>query len=391
MTVIFFIHGMLFASWTAHIPQIERSLGLSDAGLGLALLGAPVGSVAAILVVAPLLTRVGSRRVIPVTLVGYALAGIAVGLARSPAGLLAALALWGVFQGSLDVAMNTQGIAAQTALGRPIMSGLHASWSLGSFAGAGLGALAVAIGVSLTDQLLVLGPLAGLLALGMPGALLVDRRPPQAEPAARERRVLVHPVVLILGAIALADMLCEGAAADWSAVYLRTATGAAPGIAGLGYAVFSATMVAGRLSGDRLLARRSPRVILPPLAALATAGMIVALVVPNPAVALVGLAALGAGLSMVIPTTFSAAGRLSGVPTATAIATVSGIGWVGFVGGPPLIGRLAGLVSLPVALGLVPLLTAAIALAVRGSAAYDGVAQASDEAIDAISVGGPNV
>jgi hypothetical protein len=387
VVAVFCVHGLLFASWTAHIPHIESLLSLDDAGLGLALLGAPVGSVIGIVAVARLLARVGSRRAIGPLLAGYAVAGLLAGVARSPLALALGLAVWGACQGALDVSMNTQGVTVERALRRPIMSGLHAAWSLGSFLGAGLGALAVALGVSLTDQLLVLGPLAVFAVAATPGRLLADTaaepqgvEPQGVEPQGAEperqvaRHVLRRPLVLLLGAVACGAMLCEGAAADWSAVDLRTAAGAAPAVAGLGYAAFSAAMCGLRLGGDRLLARRSARTVLPPLAALATVGMAVALLAPTPVTVLIGLAALGAGCGLVVPATFSAAGRLPGLPAGIGIATVSGIGWVGFVGGPPLIGRVAGAASLPVALGIVPLLMAVVAVTVRVTRAYDGVA-----------------
>jgi hypothetical protein len=389
VAAVFFVHGLLFASWVAHIPHVESLLSLDDAGLGLALLGAPIGSVVGIVAVARLLSRVGSRGAIVPLLGGYAVAGLLAAVARSPLALALGLGAWGACQGALDVSMNTQGVTVERALGRPIMSGLHGAWSLGSFCGAGVGALAVALGVSLTDQLLVLGPLVALAVAAMPGRFLADG-PPAPELAAGPERaagleraaherpavrdVLRRPFVLLLGAIACAVMLCEGAAADWSAVDLRTAAGAAPAVAGLGYAAFAAAMCALRLGGDRLLARRRARAVLPPLAALATAGMAVALLAPTPATVLIGLATLGAGCGLVVPATFSAAGRLPDLPAGIGIATVSGIGWVGFVGGPPLIGRLAGAASLPVALGIVPLLMAVVAGAVRVTRAYDGVA-----------------
>lgn len=374
LAVVFFAHSLLFASWTAHIPQVKARLALTDATLGLALLGAPVGSVAAMLVTGPLLARLGSRRMVQLTLVGYCLTGLGVGLAGSRLQLFGALTLWGVFQGSLDVSMNTQGIAVERAAGRPIMSGFHGAWSIGGFTGAGLGALAVAAGISLTRQLLVLGILTALVAGWATTRLLPDQRGQPSEHHVQSGFVLRHPVVLVLGAVALACMLCEGAAADWSAVYLRDSLAASPALAGLGYAAFSATMVALRLTGDRLLLRVPGRTLLPGLAAIATVGVAAALLLDRPAAALVGFAALGVGLALIIPTAFSAAGRLPGVPAGTAVAAVSALGWVGFVGGPPLIGHLAGLFSLPAALALLPVLTAVIAVATRTSTAFDAPA-----------------
>jgi hypothetical protein len=135
-------------------------------------------------------------------------------------------------------------------------------------------------------------------------------------------------------------------------------------------------MVALRLTGDRLLARVPARTLLPVLAAISTLGLASALLLRIPVAALLGFAALGIGLALIVPAAFSAAGRLPGIPAGTAVAAVSALGWVGYVGGPVLIGHLAGLISLPVALALLPLLTAAIALATRATRAFSTPAEA---------------
>lgn len=392
--VVFLGHALLFASWTAHIPQVKAHLGLTDARLGLALFGAPMGSLAAMLVTGRLLVRFGSRRMVQATLLGYCLTGVGVGLASTQFQLFAALALWGVFLGSLDVSMNTQAIVVERTLGRPVMSGFHGAWSIGGFAGAGLGALAVARGLSLSAQLLVLGLLAAAGAGAASTQMLSD--PPHSPPpppagAKRSRRpfgVLRNPVVLILGAVALACMLCEGAAADWSAVYLHDSLRTTPAVAGLGYAAFSATMVAFRLTGDRLLIRVPKRTLLPALAAVATVGFSAALLVRTPWAGLVGFGCLGAGVALVIPSAMSAAGRLPGVHAATAVAAVSALGWIGFVGGPPLIGHLAEAISLPATLALLPLLTAVIAIAIRTTRAFGGAVGGAGGGAGGDAVGG---
>jgi MFS family permease len=231
VTAMFVCHGLLFASWTAHIPDVKAHLGLTDATLGFALLGAPVGSVTSMIASSWLLPRVGSRRVVRVALVGYCAAGPLVGLTGSLPALFAALFTWGAFQGTLDVAMNTQAIAVERAGRRALMSGLHGSWSIGSLAGAGIGALAVAAGITLSVQLLVLGTIVLLVA-----GLLTARMLPAAEEQAGDPSAPAgHPEagrrpdrpasrwsggMVLLGAIVFAGMLCEGAIADWGAVYL---------------------------------------------------------------------------------------------------------------------------------------------------------------------------
>ena len=363
---IFVSHGLLFASWTAHIPQIKDHLGLSVGVLGFALLGAPLGSVTAMLIVAHLLPRLGSRRMVQITLLGYCLAGPLVGLAGSSGALFAALFAWGAFQGSLDVSMNTQAVTVELTAGRSLMSGFHASWSIGAFAGAGIGALGVAAGVSLTSQLLLLAvpvlAVTGPLSLSM----LADPRtgdPSTGAPGQPRGRspVRLSGPVLVLGSIAFASMLCEGASADWASVYLRGSIGVGAAVAGLGYTVFALAMVIVRLSGNRLLAQFPARRLLPALAAIAAAGFAAGLLGGTSVTVIAGFACLGIGVALVIPTVNSAAGRLPGMSQGTAIAMVSACGWAGFVFGPPIIGELASAFSLTTALGVLPVLAACIA------------------------------
>jgi hypothetical protein len=369
VTTVFVAHGLLFASWTAHIPQMKTHLGLTDGTLGIGLLGAPLGAVTAMLFSAHLLPKFGSRRVVQVALVGYCASGPLVGLTGSLFALFLALYVWGAFQGTLDVAMNTQGIAVERAHRKALMPGLHGGWSIGSFVGAGIGTLAVGAGVALTTQLLVLGSIALLVA-----GLLTIRMLPDATPliandgtCATETNAFSKSRwsggMPALGAIAFASMLCEGATADWSSVYLSGPLHATGVVPGLGYAAFCLVMVAVRLSGNNVLTRYRPSLLLPVFAAVATVGFSAALLVSSPIAALVGLACLALGLASIVPAVFSAAGRLPGLHPGTAVATASACGWAGFVCGPPLIGRLAGWTSLPVALALLPLLTAFIAVA----------------------------
>jgi MFS family permease len=254
----FFAHGLLFASWAAHIPHVKAHLGVDNGSLGIALLGAPVGSVSAIAVAGYLVPRVGSRRVVQGALLGYCAAGPFVGVAGSVVGLFIALYFWGAFQGALDIAMNTQAITVEGARRRPLMNGMHASWSIGAFAGAGTGALGVAVGLSLSRQLLILGTLAFLVIGWFTTGLLPDA-PHDAERAKASGERRISAAMLLLGAVAFASMLCEGAAADWSSVYLRDSVGGSTTSSGLGYAAFASAMVVVRLFGNRLLRRWSAR------------------------------------------------------------------------------------------------------------------------------------
>ena len=365
VTATFISHGLLFASWTAHIPQLKLALGLSNSALGLVLLATPVGAVGSMLIARRLLPTLGSRALIRICLLGYCAAGPLVGLASTPLLLAVTLFAWGAFQGSLDVAMNTQAVAVERSQSRHLMPSFHGAWSVGSFAGAGVGALAVAAHVSLTSQLLVLALPVFAAAAIFNHSLITqqdERDTPDSPRSATRGRSPLTRATVVLGATVFASMLCEGATADWSAVYLRGPVHADPATAGLGYAAFALVMAAVRLSGGHLLVRLPTNRLLPILAALATAAMAIALAADTQLTALIGFAFLGAGLALVVPTVFSAAGNLPGLASGIGIATVSAYGWAGFVCGPPLIGTLAGISGLRAALTVIPTLTLIITL-----------------------------
>jgi MFS family permease len=363
---VFFVHGFLFASWTAHIPELKQHLDLSDGRLGLALLGAPVGSILAMGVAARMLPRVGSALMVRLALLGYCVSGPIIGLTGSSGTFFAAFLLWGFFQGMLDVSMNTQAIEVERFSGRVLMPGFHGSWSSGALVGALVGAIAVGLGVTLSEQLLVLAVPCFVVAGWLTSRMIPDQ--PSADQAGstqsgqKKRHGMLQRDLLVLGGIAFADMLCEGAAADWSAVYLHDSLHTAAVIAGLGFATYAFAMLAVRLAGNRLFTRFAAHQLLPLLAIIATVGFAGGLVVARPVSVLVGFGLLGLGLGCVVPITLSAAGAVDNVHTGSAVASVTGFGWAGFVIGPVVIGALASSTTLHTALFLIPVLTAAVAV-----------------------------
>jgi predicted MFS family arabinose efflux permease len=176
--------------------------------------------------------------------------------------------------------------------------------------------------------------------------------------------------ILLLCVVALADMLCEGAAADWSAVYLRGSLHAGTAIAGLGYTLFALAMVGTRLSASRVLRRWPTHRLLPILTSVATVGFAIGWASRTQAAMLVAFTCLGRGCALVIPIAYSAVGHISPASTGRGVALVSGCGWLGFVAGPPLIGEIASATSLHLALLLIPLLTALITFLMATSTAF---------------------
>ncbi|MBX6768507.1 MAG: MFS transporter, partial [Actinomadura rubrobrunea] len=172
----------------------------------------------------------------------------------------------------------------------------------------------------------------------------------------------------LLGLIGLCSFVGEGAMADWSAVHLRETLHSEPGVAGLGYAGFAVAMTVGRLSGDRVVARFGPVCVLRTGALLSTVGLGLGLALGHPVAAIIGFTLFGVGIAPVAPVTFSAAGNLPGVPAADGISRVTGVGYLGLLGGPPVIGFVAQAAGLTGALCVPVALVAAIAVSARAAA-----------------------
>ncbi|WP_168201037.1 MFS transporter [Allokutzneria sp. NRRL B-24872] len=366
-SLVFGVHAGLFAAWTPHIPLVKERLGVGDGVLGLLLLGAPVGALLAILVAGPMIARWGSRPMMMVTALGYGGVSFLLGLADSGVALFLALMVWGAFQSALDVAMNAQAVLVERHYDRPVMSSFHGFWSLGGFVGAGVGALAVGANVGLTTQMLVLGAVLIAVVFGVNRVLLVGDHVQETDAHAkvRTRDVLRDGRLLALGALMFAALLCEGAAADWAAIYLRDWLDTSASFAGAGYSVFAVAMFVGRGLGDRWVARYGPRLVVGGLSVLAAAVFSVGLVVAQPWAALLGFAALGLGVACAVPVVFSSSAELPERHPAQSIAAVSAIAWPGFLLGPTVIGGLSEAVTLPFALILLPVLCVAIGLGAR--------------------------
>jgi hypothetical protein len=254
--------------------------------------------------------------------------------------------------------MNAQGVAVERRVGHPILSSLHAAFSFGGFAGAGLGALAAAASIAPEPHLLF-----AALLFGLPGHVAVSSLlAHDDDPDARAERRSLHRLLGLLGVAAFCCLLAEGAASDWSA---KLVSGPLAGTAALGaasYAIFSLAMGSGRLASDALWARWGSVGLLRRAGTLGAVGFAVALGVGTAPAALVGFAALGLGLSGVVPTLFRSAADEPGVATGPALAAVSSLGYLGFLAGPPIIGGVAQLTSLRLAAGLLPVGAALVVL-----------------------------
>lgn len=386
VTVAFTVHGLVGAAWVARIPQIKEHLGLSEGVMGLALLGAPVGVAAAVRFAGVTVARWGSRAATIAGGITGALSLVPLGLAWNLGVLILSLALLGGSLGLMDVAMNAQGVAVERGYGRPLMSGLHGAYSIGTLLAALTGAAAahahvpVGVHLGLMAAVLITLTLTGcreLLdrsadALPEPDAPLVLDTAGSAAAGGSAPAAAFSRRLAMLGIIGLCSFVGEGAMADWSAIYLRENLATGPGMAGLGFAGCAVAMTAGRLAGDRVVARFGPVRALRAGSLVAAAGLGLGLAAGDPTAAVTGFTLFGLGVAVVAPVTFSAAGNLPGVPAAAGISRVTGIGYLGLLGGPPVIGFVAQAVGLGWALavpaglaGLIVLLAPAAATAGR--------------------------
>jgi MFS family permease len=348
--LFFFGDGLLIGSWAARIPAIQHHASLTNARLGLALFAASLGALVAMPAAGRLCERVGSRAVTLAALLLGSGSLLAASLATGLAGLAAALFGFGAGFGAINVSANAQGLALERLSGRPILSSFHAAFSAGALVGAGLGALAAGAAIAPTRHFTFIAAALGATGLATARFLL----PPESDDRAKSRTFARPPrAIVVLGAAAFCTMLAEGAAADWSAVYLTRSFGAAAGVAALAYTAFALAMTGSRLAGDRLNRRYGPVVLARTGAALAAAGLGLGLAIGSVPVAIAGFAAMGAGLGVVVPILFRAAASTPTVSASVGIAAVSTIGWLGFLAGPPAIGLAASALGLRSALAIV--------------------------------------
>ncbi len=365
VSAAFLIHATVSGTWAPRLPAIKESLELSDGELGTALVGLAIGLLIGTRVAGAPVDRFGSR---PVMRAGFPLLAATVllpGLADSLITLFLALFVLGLASGVLDVAMNAQGIEVERHLRRPILSGLHGLWSVGLGMGAGVAAIAAAIEADPLEHFAVVAVLLVLASLVFMRGLLPVRTPhPDAAP---EPPADVHwtPALLLLGVIAFCSFVGEGAASDWSAVYMTQELATSPALGAVAFAAFAVTMATARFVADPLRARLGNLALVRGGSLIAAAGLGFALLVNEPAAAIAGFALLGLGLAPVVPITFSVAGDLDPRATGRLVGRVATLGYVGSVGGPIMIGWLAEATSLRTALGLVVLLALLIAVSAR--------------------------
>jgi MFS family permease len=369
VALVFSLNGFCFATLASRVPDLRESLDLSNGALGTVLLAIAVGAMAGMPVAGALIERWGAGAVLRMSagldLAGLVIAGV-LATAGSAPGTATGLFVYGVGAGVWDVAMNVDGAAVERELGRSIMPRFHAAWSLGTFSGAGVGAVAAGVGVPLALHYAAAPSCAVALAVVASRRLLPAQGAHRAE-AGGGASAWLEPRTLATGLMVLAFALAEGAANDWLALGLVDGYGARHWVGVLGFAVFVAAMTIGRLGGPIVLDRFGRVPSLLGSAAAAAVGVMVVVWTGVAALAVLGIVLWGLGAALGFPVGMSAAGD-DPARAPRRVGVVSTIGYGAFLTGPPLLGFVgnhAGTLDslLVIAVAMVP--AAFLALSVR--------------------------
>jgi MFS family permease len=348
----FGLNGFAVGMWVVHIPNVERATGISHSTLGLLLLVLGGAAFLGMQVAGPLADRVGQRRLVPAAGVLLGLSLFGPGLAGNWWTLGLTLLAVGFGNGSIDVAMNSQAVVVERAYPRPIMAAFHAMWSIGGAFAALIGAAALKADVPTAVSLSASGVVCIVVSL-VAGRYLIEA-PAHPEPEADQPERVAPPGKLVwqLGALAFGLMLAEGVANDWAALQFRDVLDTSTSTAAYAYGSFAVAMTVGRFATDRVAALIGPAAIVRYGAALAAIGLTTVIAVPWIPVALLGWALFGLGLSGGVPQLFTAAGNLDTRASGALMAKVVGLGYVGLLAGPALIGGLTHWMPLNVAFAL---------------------------------------
>lgn len=357
--LIFFINSFLFGNWVTRIPDIKAAIGLSEAELGLALLGAPVGALS----VMPVAGWINQKLLLGRSIVGgsivHILAPFILSFSGSFWGLTLGMVYFGLTNSWMDIAMNAGSAITERKVNRPVMSTCHGMWSLGAMVGAAGGSLALYLGIS---------PILHLLGVSVVGLVLMIALSPTVwylrEDISHGSKVFSLPNLrlILLASIAFCILLSEGAIADWGALYMQEEIKSPLVLVGLAYATYSFLMALGRFAGDAIIPKYGKRNVVMAGGLIAAVSLAFTLLIGDPYLALLGFGFTGIGFSCVVPSIFSAAANEPGFSAGAGIASVTIIGYTGFLIGPPVIGLIAESFGLTLAMSLVVVLSLLVTL-----------------------------
>ena len=340
----FFLTGICFSSWASRIPDIKMNLGLNDGAFGGLLLFLPMGTFLAIPIAGSMTARHGSKKIITLAAAFYPFALMSLGWANSTFQLASCLFIFGMLGNLFNVSVNTQASTLSKLFDKSIIARFHGFWSLAGFSGGLLGGFFVANAISPLQQFILMACMAWSYVFFTRKYLLegdFNKAP------INKMWNKPSPLLLQFGLVALSNMICEGMMFDWSGVFFQKVVKVAEEWRTTGYICFMACMTTGRMFADALINYWGARKQLMLSGLVVTLGIIIAVAYPSMVFSTLGFMLVGFGVSSVVPTIYGTVGRNAAPGQASiALATVSSIGFFGFLIGPPMIGFLSQAIGL---------------------------------------------
>lgn len=365
VALVFAAHGATSGTFASRVPWIADRLHLSSGRLGIAFLMASIGGIATVPFSGRMVKRLGVATAARLLMCCYIASVVVISWMPNLWTLGVAMALSGAAGGTADMAMNSQGILVEKRLGRPIISGLHGLWSAGVLVAATVGSAVAKAHVDARAHfavVLAINALVALYAVGKFRTTLADVG--GEDPAEAERKtplwVIPRGRILFIGLVGFCGIFPEIAGQDWSAVYMHRQLGTSEATAALTTGMFAVTMVIGRLSGNAVVRRFGAAAVVRACGVIGALGAVLIATAHATVPAVIGFMMVGAGVSVVVPLAFAAAGHAGPDPTLgmAGVATVAyGAGLIA----PGLIGGVADATSLRIAFCVVAVLAGLIA------------------------------
>lgn len=344
VSMFYFAMGLTFATWASRIPDIKTALHLSEGDLGTILFALPLGQLVVMPFSGKLVTRFGSHRILVLTLILYAFSLTNLGLATVSWHLWLGLFVFGIFGNLSNIAVNTQGVYTEAFFKKTIMSSFHGMWSFAGFTGALVGLLMLAFKLSPYNHFIIVAVIVvAMIALNY-RFLIKARESIKTE----QQKFFSKPDKLLiwLGVIGFCCMASEGVMFDWSGVYFKDVVKAPGALVILGYTSFMIMMAGGRFLGDGLIHKVGTKKVLQISGAIISIGLFTAVIFPYIIPSTIAFMLVGLGVSTIVPTVYSVAGKNATVPPGEALTIVSSVSFLGFLMGPPVIGYIAELFGL---------------------------------------------
>jgi len=355
--IFFFISGFGYSTWASRIPTIKHQLHLNEAQLGLVLFALPVGLMCTMPITSKLLTHYSSRAVMLFGSLFLGVILILIGFVSQMWQLAITLFFFGSARNLMTLSINTQGVAVQALYKKSIMATFHGIWSLAGFAGAGVGLAMVYFNIIPRWHFIIVSVVLSILSLYFIRDTLHQKPVPQTK---RPVFSLPDKYLLKFSLICFACMACENTMYDWSALYFQKEVHADSSTSTAAFVIYLVAMTSGRFVGDKIVTRFGIKRVLKFSGLFIFSGLAIAVALPYPVTAISGFILIGLGVSCIVPMIFSLAGKSKNMSSSSALASISTIGYLGFLFVPPFVGLIAQTTNLRWSFGIIALFGAMI-------------------------------